>query len=166
MTVNDATLLELFWNLLESFHQNSHSHEEPGYSTRFNEDVKVLTNLMKYTNYVNISVHLLDNSSFTCERCPYQKLQSMALRKTCPIPEKMEDAFLVCIALESNWKYLDCKIKAAAATGALNCSKVYENTTIQLTGHNKPSIFVHRIVCKVINKEEYSFRKPWVFENE
>ena len=95
--VNDATLLELFWNqYFESFHQNSRSHEEPGYSTRFNEeDVEVLTNLMKYTNYVNISVHLLDNSSFTCERCPYQKLQSMALRKTCPIPEKMEDAFLV-----------------------------------------------------------------------
>ena len=64
----------------------------------------------------------------------------MALRKTCPIPEKMEDAFLVCIALESNWKYLDCKIKAVAATGALNCSKVYENTTLQLTGHNKPYI--------------------------
>ena len=79
----------------------------------------------------------------------------MALRKTCPIPEKMEDAFLVCIALDSNWKYLDCKIKAAAATGALKCSKVYENTTLQLSGHNKPSIFVHRIVCKVINKEEY-----------
>ena len=162
--VNDATLLELLWNqYFESFHQNSRSHEEPGYSTRFNEeDVEVLTNLIKYTNYVNISVHLLDNSSFTCERCPYQKLQSMALRKTYPIPKKMKDAFLVCIALDSNWKYLDCKIKAAAATDALNCSKVYENTTIQLTGHNKPSIFVHRIFCKVINKKEYTCRKHGV----
>ena len=43
-TVNDATLLKLFWKqYFESFHQNSRSHEEPGYSTRFNEeDVEVL----------------------------------------------------------------------------------------------------------------------------